>query len=252
MRPLTATDLLAIWEWGQEKPPFQRALAILTAAYPDDSPQSLVELPIGLRDVRLLAVRQAAFGPILTSLAVCPKCGERLELSFGVEELTSRAAALTHPENSLVVESSGLRVFYRLPNSLDLQEIAALSDPAGARRLLLERCIQSVEPPLAASEESSAGITDQLPAEVISAILEGMTQADPQAEITLDLQCPACFHRWQPAFNILNYFWSEMSAWARRLLIDIHIIASRYHWSEADILGLSPARRQAYLDLIGG
>jgi hypothetical protein len=77
-----------------------------------------------------------------------------------------------------------------------------------------------------------------------------MAQADPQADIQLDLSCPACQHHWQAAFDVVAFLWNEIDSWAHRILSDIHVIASAYGWSEADILALSAARRQTYLDLI--
>jgi len=37
---------------------------------------------------------------------------------------------------------------------------------------------------------------------------------------------------------------------ARHLLRQVHELASRYHWSEAELLSLPLPRRQAYLGLI--
>jgi hypothetical protein len=52
------------------------------------------------------------------------------------------------------------------------------------------------------------------------------------------------------AFDIASYFWDEINAWANRILREVHILASRYGWSERDILALSPWRRQFYLDMV--
>jgi hypothetical protein len=41
-----------------------------------------------------------------------------------------------------------------------------------------------------------------------------------------------------------------MEARAKRLLAEVHLIASAYGWSEAEILGLSRARRDFYLDMV--
>ena len=47
-----------------------------------------------------------------------------------------------------------------------------------------------------------------------------------------------------------SYLWHEVDAWALRLLRDVHRLARAYSWREADILALSPSRRQCYLDLL--
>ena len=55
MRPLSALDIVHIWEWGQAQHPIDRALTILRVACPEFSPEQLVALPIGQRDAYLLA-----------------------------------------------------------------------------------------------------------------------------------------------------------------------------------------------------
>ena len=48
----------------------------------------------------------------------------------------------------------------------------------------------------------------------------------------------------------LRLRWTEVQAHAAQLLRDVHLLASNYGWREAEILNLSPVRRQAYLELI--
>ena len=62
-------------------------------------------------------------------------------------------------------------------------------------------------------------------------------------------ECPACDHRWSTVFDIASYLWSEIHAWAKRLLRTVDTLARTYAWREADILALSPSRRQIYLEL---
>ena len=78
-----------------------------------------------------------------------------------------------------------------------------------------------------------------------------MAEADPQAEVELALNCPACGEGWQAPFDIESFFWDEIGAWARRVLGEVHVLASSYGWRESDILNMSAWRRQFYIDLIG-
>jgi hypothetical protein len=75
-----------------------------------------------------------------------------------------------------------------------------------------------------------------------------MAEVDPQADVQLAMACPACSHEWQLTFDILSFFWNEINAWASRILDEVHTLASAYGWREADILALSPHRRQLYLE----
>ena len=67
----------------------------------------------------------------------------------------------------------------------------------------------------------------------------------------MQLDCPACALIWQSPFDVVSFLWSELDAWARRMLREIHILASHYGWSEAEIVALSPQRRRHYRELIG-
>ena len=68
----------------------------------------------------------------------------------------------------------------------------------------------------------------------------------------LSLSCPDCGHCWDVPFDIVSYFWGELHVWAQRVLREVHTLASAYGWREADILGLSPLRRELYLQMVGG
>jgi hypothetical protein len=94
--------------------------------------------------------------------------------------------------------------------------------------------------------------TEQLPDSVIDSVVEHMAQVDAQADVQLALTCPVCDQQWQATFDIAAFFWSEINAWAHRILHEVHTLASAYGWREADILAISPGRRQIYLDMVSG
>lgn len=133
---------------------------------------------------------------------------------------------------------------FRLPNSQDLLEAVRSEDLESVRQHLLQRCLLGIY------RQGQETAVDSLPDGMIQAVLERMEQADPQANLRLELSCPACNHSWQAAFDIVSFFWNEIGAWAVRMLREVHALASAYGWREADILAMSPRRRQAYLELI--
>lgn len=240
MQPPSAATLLNIWEQGRAQPPVQRALLLLFAACPDEASAVLAGLPIGQRDRRLLQLRELLFGPRLASVADCPRCGERLELGFTVGDITVATDAMPNTEYSIVAGDYTVR--FRLPTSLDLLSLTS-GDP-DPRQQLLQRCIgvityQETQPAFAAT-----------PAAVLDAVVQRMAELDTQADIQLDLTCPACAHKWLATFDILAYLWSELDAWAYRTLQEVHTLAMAYGWREADILALSPWRRQYYLSMV--
>ena len=227
MRALSATELLSVWESGSSQVSLQRALTLLAAASPEASCDSLAHLTIGRRDARLLALREMMFGPDLTGVIDCPKCREKIELRFTSSDI--RPATETEPPAELALESSGREMRFRLPTSADL-----LAVDSGEQ--LLERCLLDGR--------------DYLTEDLVPAIGEKMSSADPMAEIQVALNCPSCEHRWEAPFDIVAFLWWEISAAARRLLREVHTLASAYGWTEVEILALSPTRRRLYLEMV--
>ena len=242
MRPLLALELLKVWEQGVSVPPIQQALMLLTAAWPEIPPEELAKLSIGQRNALLLTLREWTFGSQLASLAICPSCGERLEVNFNIADI--RVAPQAEPVEIISLSVADYEVSFRLPNSLDLVAIASHKHPATALFVLVEQCL------LAATCQGEDLSAKQLPLNVIDRVAEQMAQADPLADVQLALSCPACSHQWQPLFDIASFFWSEIHAWAFRILREVHTLASAYGWREADILAMSPKRRQLYLEMV--
>jgi len=250
IRSLSASQLLEVWERGQVQPSAQCPLLLLMAACPDKSQDELARLSIGQRDAWLLSLREWTFGPQLTSLTTCPHCGEPIELSFSAGDIRVEGSTESK-DDVLTLHVDDYTAHFRLPNSLDLLAISTESNLDTARAQLLARCVLSVQPESLTPDE--AGLPpDQWPDSIVQAITAGMAQADPQADTRLALSCPACAQQWQATFDIASFFWSEIQAWAVRILGEVHTLASAYSWREADILALSPARRQAYLELVAG
>jgi hypothetical protein len=256
MHALSAAQLLTAWEQGQGQPSFQRALILLSIACPEVTTDELAQLSIGARDARLLDLRESTFGSQLVSLSNCSACGEQLEFSFKAEEIrqaseSEKAKEIREGSNkeafpTLSIYLKEYEVLFRLPNSLDLAAIASSHNMSASQKLLLQRCILSVR--LCDQEINSS----QLPVEVLEAISARMEEEDPQANVQLNLSCLQCGHLWPAAFDIESFFWTELQVWAERLLQEVHVIARAYGWREADILAMSPYRRQFYLGILSG
>ncbi|HEY7181701.1 MAG TPA: phage baseplate protein [Blastocatellia bacterium] len=248
MKQLSASELLSIWEQGQERSHGARALLLLEATASEG--QSPAKLTVGRRDALLLSLRETLFGSQLVSVAACPNCGELLELTFESSEI--RAPAESAQPETLTVKSGGYEARFRLPNSEDLMAIAACarSDAASAAESLLARCLIQARRTGRNRSPVSIESTRDLPPALLAAIAEKMEQADPQANVQLNLNCDSCAHRWPAIFDIASYLWSEIEDWARRILCEVHALASTYGWNEADILGMSARRRQLYLEMI--
>lgn len=242
MRALSVPELLSVWENGISQTPVERGLALLAAACPDVPRSGLAELTIGQRDARLLTLREWTFGPRLESVVPCPQCKDKVELVFEVASVRVDSPAETSPV--LHLGSAGYSLQMRPPNSEDVAAIGTERAVEQKRLLLFERCL------LAATRNGEQVSADELPPEAIVAAADHLANADPQADVQLNISCPSCGNNWTAAFDILAFFWHEIEAWACRALLDVHALAIAYGWSEHDILALSPARRRLYLEMV--
>lgn len=240
MVSIATADLLTAWERGSSQSGSRRLLTLLAMAHPEMSEEQLLKLPIGQRDGLALSLREILFGPQLISLSICPSCNERLELMLNVADI--KAVSNDSVEGPLALESDGFELEFRLPDSQDFMLIEAVSSIDEARSILFERCL------LSAYLDGRPCALDMLPEEILDKVEAAMSEADPQADVQLDLFCPACEHRWLATFDIASFLWSETNAWAQRVLNEVHLLAKAYSWREADILAMSPARRRMYLE----
>jgi hypothetical protein len=241
--PPADARLLDLWERGRDASPGERALLLLGLAEPGTAPEELGARTVGRRDAALLELRARTFGERLACLATCAGCGEQLEMDFSVTDILLSTPPLAPPELTLV--SGAERVTFRLPTAADVAALGRSGNGLPPERALLRRCVIAAyrgEEPISADELSDA---------LVAAVGERMLAADPQAEVHLDLTCPACGARWRALFDIVGFFWREIEAWAVRTLREVHALATAYGWSEREILALSPWRRRFYLELVG-
>jgi hypothetical protein len=89
----------------------------------------------------------------------------------------------------------------------------------------------------------------ELPEAFSRAVGERMAELDPMAAAELRLDCSECGCVWQAPIDLARFVLSEVDAWARRTLHEVHQLARSYGWSEGQIVELSPRRRQYYLEL---
>ncbi len=242
MQPLSASEMVQIWEWGEQKHPVDRALGLLTLALPELPAAEVAALSVGQRNTRLLILHEQTLGTLLNGYAECTACGEKLEFSVAVSALL-----LPEPEQfefDLTLQGFDLRC--RLPTSQDLAALVGYSDVEAARDLLLQRSI------VQAQRNGEAIAVSDLPEALIPDLASAISARDPQAEMRFALECPACGQEWSALFDIVTFFWTEMGDRVRHLLYDVHRLAQAYGWCETDILNISATRRQMYLEWVNG
>ncbi|WP_371582231.1 hypothetical protein [Streptomyces sp. NBC_01314] len=233
-----AAGLLATWEAGLAEAPVGRALLLHRTARPDLDPAHLPVLPLGEREADLFALRRALFGERMQVRLECTACGADMEFDLDAGEFARSLGGA--PDSVVRVRQDGWDVEFRLPSVADLTAAARAAEP---RTALLARCLVS------AVRDGSAVAADDLPAPVQRRIAEAAEAADPGADVTLNVACPECGQATRAELDIASYLWTELDAWARDVLLDVHLLATAYGWSEPEILALSPLRRCYYLEL---
>jgi hypothetical protein len=226
--------LLDAWETALSQPAVFRAPALLASLGWVSTDAAAGGATIGETDRRLFELHDILFGPDLDCVSTCRCCGQIVEFSTTSHDLMPAAVAVDPPPIA-VAEGA---VLCRLPVNTDLAELSRDGRPVDSR-LLLRRCAINDDAPLSALSD-----------EQCDRALSELAAVDPGACIEIEIEC-SCAHRWVDEFDIRSYLLSELTDWAVRTLRDVHQLASRYGWSEAAILRMSPWRKRIYLDAGG-
>lgn len=241
MRTLNSIELFQVWEDGTNFTLTERSLQLLSIACGVPDLNQVADWSIGERDARLLQLREWMFGSTLLNKASCPKCGELLEWTTELEDIRLQVPQQQTLPQTFELDVEGTHISFRLPNSHDV--FRAYNDPGYAAnpQRLIEECVIKVEGKLAVGELSPLAL---------DALEQQMEKLDPQADIRMGLTCPACAHEWSASFDIAGYLWTEIDNWAKHVMQEVYLLARSFHWSEKDILSMSPRRRQLYIEMI--
>jgi hypothetical protein len=237
VRSPSAAELIRVWELGQGRKLWYRALLLLAPVFPDSAFRTLGEMTLGARNAHLLALRERLFGTTIDATVRCPSCSERIQFSASVEsflpQLSDRRPSAY--ESTFTCRAGDEEVAYRLLCSYDLAAVSRLDDASYAEDALASRAI------LGAPD----GI--KLSPQTIGAVADAIVTTDPLTDIRLGFDCAACGHEWTSSFDIASFLWTEIDAEVRRLFDDVHRLGAAYGWSEAAILTMSAQRRREYL-----
>jgi len=239
VRALSPSQTLDICDLGVGRSPLERALLVIDAGKqeaggdPDGEPVSdASSWPLGAVNKALLEQRSAIFGQRLELLANCPSCGSICQSEIDCLKLASAAPA---PADDRIVKVGRKSVAFRLPTLADVMGAARAGHRAGHN--------------LAKSLVADASV--DLDERVLTALSEGVAQADPLASIAIALACPECAATWTEPLHIIDVLWTELKTRCDRLVMEIGRLAQAFGWSEQDILAMSGRRRQRYLELLG-
>jgi hypothetical protein len=233
MGALAGELLLTAWELNRTMPELEAVLSLLMLAWPERSTDELALLPLGERNALLLELRAALFGPRMEGFATCPECGAELELTVDPRAL---AQGLRSEPAEASEEIAGYCM--RPLNSLDLMASSHAASEEEARGILLARSLGLKAHELAQLGESAV------------ALAERFERVNASAEIRVRLECAVCRNRPVLDLDVARFLLREVAAAARRLMEEIHELASAYGWSESAIASMSAARRAAYMEML--
>ncbi len=236
MRALAGEPLLAAWEESLPEHEMRRALTMLSTALPDTDREQFAALPIAERNLLLLRLHEMSFGALLSAFGVCPACGAQFEFAVPVAELTARLEGQT-PAGPVAWNDQGQQYRLREVTTDDLMATLGVPEMSAAQDLLLARCLE-VSPPGSGGPPATA------------AVLQRFEQLHAATELSCSIDCPGCSSRELLDLDIARFLWAEVRTAARRLLGEIHELASAYGWSERAIARMSADRRSAYLEML--
>ena len=246
LRPLSARDQIEVLDCDAGTTPSALLVTGVLARCCGLSEEDAARLTVGEREHLLLKLRSLTFGDRMSCVLRCPRveCGERMDLDLRVSELILTSTPRASGIHEAMVDDWLVR--FRVPDGKDQEAVArmAFGDEQRAVEVLLSRCVESVERDGRPSEEIPSAVADR--------ISEIMAEMEPQAEIVLDANCPACGKAFRTILDTASFFLTEISAHAQALLAEVHLLAYVYHWSEAAILAMPERRRRRYLDLAEG
>lgn len=235
-RSASDAELLDVLDSGDGLSSPERAILLARAQERDlDAGQ----LPLGLQNAAILRLRRQLLGATLEVYDTCVHCREAT--SFEVSCAALEKLGAQRRDGDVEVRVGAYDILCRPPTAADLVTAVGAGSP---RTALLEATI------LRAHHGTEPIAATSLPGEVVSEIGKALAAADPLAELELRASCEACGGTWDTVLDIPDFVWQELRTWGRRLLWEVHVLASAYGWPEPDILSVPHRRRQAYLGLV--
>jgi hypothetical protein len=223
-------------------------LADALCRLPDGAAVPWVSLPVTDLDAGLLAIRRFIIGDHVKSSVVCAAvrqparsrietaaaCNARIDIAFRIGDyLSHHAPSLPRGVSPAEVPGwfrlDGTEVTYRLVSCADQIAVSGLSN---AEQELARRCIrpETVARPVRREVEAA------------------MEKLAPSLFGVLDGNCPECAARIRVSFDPQRYVLGELRERAMFVYEEVHLLASRYQWSEREILALPGSRRARYAE----
>lgn len=219
-----------------DRPALVTAL-LATCAAPTDA-KHWWHQPVSERTAALLALlRESEGGEAIALTLRCEAagCGARFEIELPHAVL---AVEPSEKETIEVRRDDGGLLSLRLPTGEDLRALRALRPASREQALMAMLASLRVAGEPRPDDEARAA--------------EALAEADPLVAFSVFCACPTCGQEAAREVDIEGLALQRLAARQRGLLREVHALASRYGWTEGEILAVAPARRARYLELIEG
>jgi hypothetical protein len=202
----------------------------------DGGPLDAGALPVGDIDAIVVELRRAALGDRLIAEGRCGACDAKVDITFSLVAYMKHRRPRT-PRGAKPAEPPWWRsrrypITFRAPTATDVLETASAgeSDPVGA---LAERCMRG-----------------ELTARTRRAAERALAVAAPTLRSDVTGTCPECQADVRLDVDARELCLEELRFLGGAVLEDVDLIASEYHWSESEIMGLPSSRRAAYAEYV--
>ena len=199
----------------------------------------------GDREFLLLKLYQMTYGNKLLALLRCPAegCGESLEFPLSLHDCVIDAPPVSARIWLLKTSQEGNHsIRFRLPTGGD-QELLSAETEAEAD-VLLQQLL------LACCAECDRSLVEGLSPEERAYIEDQMNRLAPQVEVEVEAVCPECGAGFSTHIDVSYLALAEMKLSEAELDWEVHYLAWHYHWTETEILVLTPGRRRRYIELV--
>jgi hypothetical protein len=193
------------------------------------------DLPIGTRTAGLLILASLDGADAIEVELRCDGCGLSLEVSLTIDELLEREQCAL--DAVTLASGDGTTVELRRPTGRDQSLWASelYENEEAARRAIAARL---------------AGRGDVLDTDSIGRIEDVLERADPLIRTAIETSCPDCGRRAEHDVDVAGAVLVRLRRAQHALIEIVHALASRYHWSEADIVAMPAWRRSRYAALL--
>lgn len=242
MRTLTSFEVVRLWDEGLRCPQWRLGALLLAPILPRRSQRELLSMTLGEMNELLIAMHRSLAGDRLNLMVDCPACAQRLEFVFDAGALGSDEPAPRGAETVIAGENWRVRIRALCARDLGLAANAGSLETAAQR--LWRQAV------LAAEIDGTPTAAEELADDARARVADAMSDIDPNSEIRLALSCPECGRRWVSLLDVASVVFAEVALQGRRVMEEVHSIASAYGWSESEILSMNPQRRRYYLELL--